>query len=189
MSDNSFNALLALIHDKIKKRKIKRGIGAEQRLCITLRYLAHGDSMQSLAWLFQIGKTTVRDIIYTTCEAIWDSLKNEYLKLPHSIEEWKAIAKDFEDIWNFPHCLGALDGKHVSIQAPPNSGSAFFNYKKHFSTVLMSICNANYRFIMVDVGSLGSASDGGIFHNMLFKELLEKGHLNIPPPEELENTT
>ena len=26
---------------------------------------------------------------------------------------WKQIAKEFEESWQIPDCLGALDGKHV----------------------------------------------------------------------------
>ena len=35
--------------------------------------------------------------------------------------------------WYFPHCIGAIDGKHVEIEPPPNTGLENHNYKKSFS--------------------------------------------------------
>lgn len=39
---------------------------------------------------------------------------NEMMLKPTE-EMWKHIADDFYTIWNFPNCLGAIDGKHITI--------------------------------------------------------------------------
>ncbi|KAK0153939.1 hypothetical protein N1851_003968 [Merluccius polli] len=46
--------------------------------------------------------------------------------------EWRKIAAEFSHL-AFPICLGAMDGKHVVIEAPPSSGSLYYNYKGTFS--------------------------------------------------------
>lgn len=103
-------------------------------------------------------------------------------------DDWRRIASEFWNIWNFPNCLGALDGKHVVIQAPANSGSQFFNYKKTFSIVLLALVDAQYNFITVDIGSYGKNSDGGIFAHSKLGRALEKNALSIPNPVELPGT-
>ena len=106
----------------------------------------------------------------------------KYIKCPKTKEEWKSIEYEFQTRWNFPHCIGALDGKHVVTQAPARAGSMFFNYKKTHSIVLMAICNANYQFTMVDIGDSGRNSDGGVF------SYSKMGESIIPDPEGLSGS-
>ena len=108
------------------------------------------------------------------------------LKLPTE-EDWKEIEHKFSNKWNFPNCIGALDGKHIVITAPWNSGSMYFNYKGTFSLVLMALVDADYRFIYVDIGDYGSNADGSIFKNSCFGQAFINGQLNIPPPKQLPN--
>lgn len=92
------------------------------------------------------------------------------LQFPKTEEEWRIIAREFEQKWNFPHCLGAIDGKHVEIVPPSNSGSFYYNYKHRHSMVLLAIVNAKYRLLLVDFGTNGRVSDGGVLLNTKFYE-------------------
>ncbi|XP_058625890.1 uncharacterized protein LOC131536781 [Onychostoma macrolepis] len=96
-------------------------------------------------------------------------------------EDWQTIAQDFSVQWNFPNCLGAIDGKHVVIQAPPKSGSLFYNYKGTYSIVLLGVVDANYCFRVINVGAYGRGSDGGTLRDSAFGRALEAGTLKIPP--------
>lgn len=72
--------------------------------------------MSSISYQYLAGETTVANIIAATCKSIWDCLVNEVLPFPKTTESWLKTAQDFEDLWNFNHCIGAIDGKHDVIQ-------------------------------------------------------------------------
>ena len=74
---------------------------------------------------------------------IWDSLVEKEMS-PPTQERWEEIEKEFNSCWNFPNCIGAVDGKHIVITAPFNSGSLFHNYKGTFSINLLALVDANY---------------------------------------------
>lgn len=99
--------------------------------------------------------------------------------------EWEKVAKMFEDTWNLPNCVGAIDGKHIILQAPINSGSEFFNYKSQFSIVLMAAVDADYNFIFADVGCQGRISDGGVFKESTLYKNISGNTLKLPPPKKL----
>lgn len=104
-----------------------------------------------------------------------------------TIEHFEYVALDYSEKWNFPHCLGSIDGKHIRIKCPAKSGSMFFNYKHFFSIVLMAVVDAKYRFLMVDVGAYGKDSDAGVFSNSAMYTNIEKGGLILPNDSQLPN--
>lgn len=45
-----------------------------------------------------------------------DKLTLIVLCLPETPAEWKKVADGFERNWQFPHTVGAIDGRHIDMQ-------------------------------------------------------------------------
>jgi len=103
-------------------------------------------------------------------------------------EIFQEIAKDFNIRWNFPNCVGSIDGKHIRIKCPPNSGSQYFNYKQYHSIVLQAVVDANLKFVTVDVGAYGKQSDGGVFRYSALYQSLETRSLKLPEDTVVPNS-
>lgn len=136
-------------------------------------------------YAFRIGKSTASLITQEVCKAIWTHAR--HITFPSlTTEKWLEIAEGFKKNANFPHCIGAIDGKHIRMIKPANSGSMFYNYKNYFSMVLFAMCDSNYLFTYVDVGSYGKSSDSGIFKNSTLYERMINDTLEIPPADSIE---
>ena len=55
------------------------------------------------------------------------------MKLPETEQEWDDIMNKTYERWQCPNGYAAVDGKHIRIVCPPDSGSDFSNYKKFYS--------------------------------------------------------
>lgn len=65
-----------------------------------------------------------------TCQALWNNLKTKVF--PENTENiWIERKNEFKEMWNFPNCIGAIDGKHVILQI----------YKIPYKTILIYIIN------------------------------------------------
>uniref|UniRef100_A0A1I8NJI8 Uncharacterized protein n=1 Tax=Musca domestica TaxID=7370 RepID=A0A1I8NJI8_MUSDO len=88
-----------------------------------------GNSFRFLQFIFHIPHNTISTTIPEVCDAIYKVLQPDYLKVPSTEKEWQAVSEKFYEKWNFPNCIGCIDGKHVVMTAPSHSGSIDYNYK------------------------------------------------------------
>jgi len=87
----------------------------------------------------------------------------------------------FRELWDFPNCLGSIDGKPVKLKCPASSASSCFCYKNYPFIVLLDIVDPYYKFIVVDIGSYGRHSHSGIFKNSaVYREYID-GKIILPP--------
>jgi len=75
-----------------------------------------------LHFSYKLGVSTISKIVNEVCVAIWEYLKPLSMPLPTK-EKWVEIIQGFERHANFPNCIGAVDGKHIRVVKPIDSGS------------------------------------------------------------------
>ncbi|KAK5637902.1 hypothetical protein RI129_000130 [Pyrocoelia pectoralis] len=184
-----FDYILSCIENGLNRKscnKVKQPISPAEKLGLTLRYLATGESFASLSFAFRISASYISRIVKEVLGLCSARLPAQFMPTP-TTEDLISLSKDFEDLWNFPNCISALDGKHVRIRCPASSGSQFFNYKEFFSIVLLAFVDANYKFVMVDIGSYGREGDSGILEKSNLGQLIRNEQF-YPPPRTVGTT-
>lgn len=126
-------------------------------------------------------------IVFGTCQLIWKHFVKEFLPQPTELHLQTATQK-YHEMWGFPNCFGAIDGKHFGLKCPPKSGSSQFNYLHYFSVVLMAVADADKKFLIVEVGARGKQSDGGTFSASQLYQQLEANEFNVLPDQSIPGT-
>ena len=87
MSPESFDYLLSILGPTIEKKTthLRETLPPPERLAMTLRLLATGDSQASMSYAYRVGRSTVSTIIAEVSDAIWN------VHFPSHETEWKAI--------------------------------------------------------------------------------------------------
>ncbi|XP_069606366.1 uncharacterized protein [Ranitomeya imitator] len=143
------------------------------------RFLSTGLSYAGLHLECLIGRSTISGIVWATCIELWARLHKLVMPEP-KMEDWVKIAHGFQDNCDFPHCIGALDGKYIRVRKLPNSGSQFYNYKQFFSVVLLAVVDSHYRFIIVNIGAYGRTGDSRVFNSSIMGRRLGENQLDLP---------
>ena len=115
-------------------------------------------------------------------------LKDTYLSPPQSKEEWLEISSKFEELWDIPHVIGCLDGKHIRIECPKLTEILYYNYKGFFSIVLLAIFDTNYCFSLFDLGQFESSNGSGVLASSQIGEMFEDEFLHMPEDRKLNDS-
>ncbi|XP_014281041.1 putative nuclease HARBI1 isoform X2 [Halyomorpha halys] len=158
---------------------MRLAIPAKLKLEIGLRFLATGDSLSSIQYQYRVPKCSISKFLPDVFDAIYESLR-DYIRVPETVSEWNDIQKGFNDLWNFPHCVGCIEGKHILLQCPRNLTSQYYNYKGTFSIVLLAMVDHDYNFTFIDIGSYGNIADGGIFAKSSLMRDIENNQISLP---------
>ncbi|XP_066581917.1 uncharacterized protein [Prorops nasuta] len=187
MAEETMERLLHQIAPLIQKKDtvMREAISARMRLSVTLRYLATGNSFQDLAFSTRIAPNILSQIIPEMLDAIINVLQDNVLQFPNKSKDWSIISAQFQNLWQFRHCIGSFDGKHICFRPPRLEGSKYRNYKGTDSIILSGLVDANYKFIFVDIGKNGRLHDSTVFRESPLGIKMKKNALNLPEPNTL----
>ena len=59
---------------------MRSSVRPEERLAVALRYVATGETFKPLEYSFRISRTLISSIVIECCEALYDTIRSEYLK-------------------------------------------------------------------------------------------------------------
>ena len=168
-----FDALYADTRDLLEKQdtSLCAAVSAEKRLAILLYWLAHSNTQNELADVFNVGQSTIHNIVHSGVNALVGHLAKKAIKFPQGAE-LERVMKDFKRLCKLPMCAGAIDGTFMKIIKPSIWGDSFWCYKSHPAIIILAVVDSDGIFTFVDAGRAGSLGDAYTFnHSRLLKKI------------------
>ena len=93
-----------------KVTNMREPIPADVKLAVTLRFLATGESYNSLMYQYRVSKAALGLFVPEVCNVIIEDFQDEFIRFLTTSEEWESLADGFEKICQFPTVLVQLTG-------------------------------------------------------------------------------
>ena len=148
--------------------------------------LAHGNSYSTIAATFNVGKTTVIEATQDVVEALCEIAEN-YIRFPTTEDEVIEGRETFDSLTDLPNVVGAIDGTHIRMQKPKDSGPDYFSRYQQYDVVVQAVVNGEKRFLDVAAGFPGSMHDARIFKNSAICQKIMNGELLNEPTVRVQN--
>lgn len=102
----------------------------------------------------------------------------ETMKFPTEANVVNEVKRGFYNKWRMPGIIGAIDGTHMEIIAPPmtdahNRPFIFVNRKGRFSVNVMLISDSNCKILAANALYPGSVHDSAIWNMSTKRSLAE----------------
>lgn len=125
-------------HIRHDDTRMRSAISQEKRVAIALWRLGTPDAFRTISEIFGVGISTVYKLTREVCLAIEQHLQRTYISFPEG-NVLQDVISGFEEKWNFPQCVGAVDGPHIEINAPLENAIDYVNQKGYHSIILQAL--------------------------------------------------
>ena len=108
---------------------MRKPISAECQIASFLYYISDKARYRKKTNTFSISRGPVSVIIRKVSKAIVEFLGKYYMKLPETVVGVEGPTQKFLEHQGFPQCIGAIDGRHISIRQPNQNYADYINRK------------------------------------------------------------
>ena len=110
-----------------------------------LKYIGKGLDYREAGDKFGISTSTACMKVNEAMKLLVNSKMHVISKLQRGTD-FQRIINGFQRKWNFPQCLGAIDGTHIPIKVPLIHHSDYYNRKSFHSVILQGVCDSHCCF-------------------------------------------
>ena len=107
--------------------------------------------MRGCAETYGIHESTASIIVREFCAAIEKHLKPMVIE-KQTVTTLRRISAEFEVLRDIPYIIGAVDGSHIPIIAPPLDPTSYNSRKGFYSALLQGVVDSTCRFWDYDFG-------------------------------------
>ncbi|KAH8317576.1 hypothetical protein KR074_000324 [Drosophila pseudoananassae] len=158
----------------------KKSFSAEERLAITLKYLATGEVHSCRNYCFRASKFVINEMIANICLGFYEHLKDQYVTLPKTDDQWRTAAEEMERKHNLPHCVGNLFMRSIQLQSSGSgsgsgtgsSAAASSDDRKRATVIFTGIVDADNNFQYAKVERAASSRPNDIYNQTTAVELI-----------------
>ncbi|XP_037819412.1 uncharacterized protein LOC119608880 [Lucilia sericata] len=173
----------------LEPHRKKKSFSAEERIAITLKYLATGEVNSCRNYCFRASKPVIVKMIADICQKMYELLKDQYLYLPKTDEQWLDIVNNMQKSYHISNCLGNILMDQVSFYTPPNQPVRPRSFQKDNGEdnsiqkpplIMTTIVDGNYNFLYIDVEKTKAKFYDQIYEKSKICKMIEDGSIALP---------
>ena len=156
--------------------RLRNPVPVRTIVAMLLKRLGKGLDYREIGDKFGIGTSTACMKVNEATQLLVRSKIHIISRLQRGID-FQRIINGFQRKWNFPQCLGAIDGTHIPIKAPLIHHGDYYNRKSFHSVILQGVCDSQCCFTDVFAGWPGRAHDSRVFGRSQIGKMITGGRL------------